>query len=298
VELTPEEGRVLGALVEKELTTPQGYPLTDNALLAACNQTTSRDPVVSYDVSTLRTAVRSLREQGLLRTVHRPGERSEKHRHELPSALELSPAQVAVLAVLLLRGPQTAAELRARSERMHAFGSSEEVEPVLAELATRAEPLARRLERQPGRKEPRWVQLLVPSAEPGPAEQVAAADVVRDLLTGLNAAMAARDLPATLALFSGDAVLLGSGAGESASGEDELRAFFVRFFQRAHTLGWQGDDLTVGDRAGVLWFLLVGEAVLTGEHEERLPYRLSGVLVPQDGGYRLALVHGSEPATG
>ena len=78
MELTPEEGRVLGALVEKELTTPQAYPLTDNALLAACNQTTSRDPVVSYDVTTLRLAVRSLREQGLLRTVHRTGERSDK----------------------------------------------------------------------------------------------------------------------------------------------------------------------------------------------------------------------------
>lgn len=109
MELTSEEGRVLGALVEKELTTPQAYPLTDNALVAACNQTTSREPVVSYDVPTVRVAVRSLREQGLLRTVHRTGERSDKHRHELPAALGLSAEQVAVLAVLLLRGTEESA---------------------------------------------------------------------------------------------------------------------------------------------------------------------------------------------
>lgn len=166
MELTPEEGRVLGALVEKELTTPQGYPLTDNALVAACNQTTSRDPVVSYDVPTVRLAVRSLREQGLLRTVHRSGERSDKHRHELAAALGLSAPQVVALSVLLLRGPQTAAEVRARSERMHAFGSLEEVEAVLTSLADRAEPLAVLLERQPGRKEPRWAQRLAEGGLP------------------------------------------------------------------------------------------------------------------------------------
>ena len=165
MELTPEEGRVLGALVEKELTTPQGYPLTDNALVAACNQTTSRDPVVSYDVPTVRVAVRSLREQELLRTVHRTGERSDKHRHELPAALGLSTEQVAVLAVLLLRGPQTAAEVRARSERMHAFGSVEDVEDVLMSLADRE--LTVLLERQPGRKEPRWAQRLAEGGVPG-----------------------------------------------------------------------------------------------------------------------------------
>ena len=175
MELTPEEGRVLGCLVEKQLTTPQHYPLTDNALLAACNQTTSRDPVVSYDTTTVRLAVRSLREQGLLRTVHRSGERSDKHQHELPAALGLSPAQVAVLTVLLLRGPQTAAELRARTERMHPFGAVQEVEDVLAELVEQG--LAVRLERQPGRREDRYAETLVagtaalapPVAAPAPA---------------------------------------------------------------------------------------------------------------------------------
>lgn len=174
MELTPEEGRVLGALVEKELTTPQGYPLTDNALVAACNQTTSREPVVSYDVPTVRVAVRSLREQGLLRTVHRTGERSDKHRHELPAALGLSDAQVAVLAVLLLRGPQTAAEVRARCERMHAFGSVEDVEDVLVSLGDRE--LAVLLERQPGRKEPRWAQRLADGAVPASSASPAQAE--------------------------------------------------------------------------------------------------------------------------
>ena len=146
MELTLEQGRVLGSLVEKELTTPQGYPLTDNALLTACNQTTSRDPVVQYDTATVRVAVRELRELGLLRTVHRPGERSDKHRHELAPALDLSPAQVALLGVLLLRGPQTPAELRARTERMHPFATTEQAEDELVEL-----PQPRRAARRPAR---------------------------------------------------------------------------------------------------------------------------------------------------
>ena len=160
MELTAEQGRVLGALVEKERTTPQGYPLTDNALVAACNQTTSRDPVVSYDLATVRVAVRELRELGLLRTVHRSGERSDKHRHELEQGLALSGPQVALLAVLLLRGPQTLAELRSRTERLHAFATGEEVERELAVMADRDEPLVGLLPRQPGRKEARFGQLL------------------------------------------------------------------------------------------------------------------------------------------
>jgi uncharacterized protein YceH (UPF0502 family) len=162
VELTPEEGRVLGCLVEKHLTTPQLYPLTDTALVAACNQSTSRDPVVNYDVATVRLAVRSLRERALLRTVHRTGERSDKHMHMLDSVLSVSPGQLSLLAVLLLRGPQTMAELRARTERMHSFDTLEQVEEALEALADRDEPLIARLERQPGRKEARYRQLLVP----------------------------------------------------------------------------------------------------------------------------------------
>lgn len=180
MELTFAEGRVLGCLVEKQLLTPQAYPLTDNALVAACNQTTSREPVVRYDVATVRLAVRSLREQGLLRTTHRTGERSDKHEHKIPDVLGLAPDEVALLAVLLLRGAQTSGELRARTERMHAFGSVDEVERVLDGLADRTEPLVVRLERQPGRKEARYADALVerthvpepPRDEGGTAEQV------------------------------------------------------------------------------------------------------------------------------
>jgi uncharacterized protein YceH (UPF0502 family) len=159
--LTSEEGRVLGCLVEKELTTPQLYPLTENALIAACNQTTSRDPVVFYDVSTVRRTVRGLREKGLLRMVHRSGERSEKHQHLLDKSLALPPEQVTLLAVLLLRGPQTVAELRTRSERMHPFETHAELQAALDALSNRDSPLVARLNRQPGRKEARYGQLLV-----------------------------------------------------------------------------------------------------------------------------------------
>ena len=193
MELTAEEGRVLGCLVEKQLTTPQQYPLTDNALIAACNQTTSRDPVVNYDVATVRVAVRSLREQGLLRTVHRTGERSDKHQHELGTSLGLTPPEQVLLAVLLLRGPQTAAELRMRSERMHPFGSHEE---VLAELeALAARDLAERLDRQPGRKEDRYAQRLteqaLPAVSAGPTPVPSAAVPQGLTLAGLAQEVAA-----------------------------------------------------------------------------------------------------------
>ncbi|HZY01646.1 MAG TPA: YceH family protein, partial [Dermatophilaceae bacterium] len=153
MELTSEEGRVLGCLVEKQLTTPQQYPLTEKALIAACNQTTNRDPVVSYDVSAVRRTALSLREKGLLRMVHRTGERSDKHQHLLDTSLALSPGQVTLLSVLLLRGPQTLAELRAHSERMHPFDTQAQVQDALDALGNRDDPLVTRLTRQPGRKE-------------------------------------------------------------------------------------------------------------------------------------------------
>jgi uncharacterized protein len=165
VELSFAEGRVLGCLVEKQLLTPQAYPMTDNALVAACNQTTSRDPVVEYDVATVRLAVRSLRENGIVRTTHRTGERADKHEHRIADALEVSPAEAALLAVLLLRGPQTPGELRARVDRMHPFDSVDEVERVLDALAARSEPLVVRLDRRPGRKEDRYADALVPRDE-------------------------------------------------------------------------------------------------------------------------------------
>lgn len=158
--LTPVESRVLGCLMEKQRTTPQQYPLSESALLGACNQTTNRDPVVSFDVSTVRPALIALREQGFVRMVHRPGERTPKHASLAEDALGLDGAEAAVLCVLLLRGPQTPGELRARTERLHPFADVEAVEAVLTRLSERTVPLVRRLEREPGRKEARYAELV------------------------------------------------------------------------------------------------------------------------------------------
>ncbi len=184
MELTPVEARVLAVLVEKEATTPAQYPLSEHAVVAGCNQSTNRDPVTALAADEVRIALRGLREQGLARTVHRPGERAEKHRHLLVEALGLDAGALAVLAVLVLRGPQTPAELRARTERLHAFTDTAAVESALAVLAGpsagAADPghdavdaaqreggaLARRLDRVPGEKAARWTDLIHDPREP------------------------------------------------------------------------------------------------------------------------------------
>jgi uncharacterized protein YceH (UPF0502 family) len=158
--MTPVQQRVVGCLVEKELTTPDQYPLSMNALLSACNQSTNRDPVVQLDERVVSNALENLKAEGVVRVVFSKGNRVDKYRHVLPEALDLEGPALAVIAVLLLRGPQTAAELRARTERLHAFAGTHEVEHVLAQLAGREPPLVTLLPRQPGRKEPRWAHLL------------------------------------------------------------------------------------------------------------------------------------------
>jgi uncharacterized protein YceH (UPF0502 family) len=167
-DLSAEEVRVLGCLVEKEATTPANYPLTLNALRSACNQSTSRDPVVSYDDRTVEAALASLRRRGFTRNVHSTSNRAMKFRHVLPDVLALDPAETAVLCVLMLRGPQTVGELKGRTERQHGFASIEETAAVLDALAGRARPLVRRLPRSPGQKDARWIQLLSPPAPVDP----------------------------------------------------------------------------------------------------------------------------------
>lgn len=171
VELTAEEIRVLGALVEKEATTPDHYPLSTNALTTACNQKTSRDPVVSYDQRLVSETMLLLRPAGLARTV-RSG-RTDKHRHVLDEALGLDRAELAVLAVIMLRGPQTPGELRTRTERAHGFDSVDDVDVVLTGLAQRDEPLVRNLGRGPGQSQDRWTHLLG-----GPVSPVSVPDPV------------------------------------------------------------------------------------------------------------------------
>lgn len=153
--LSEEEVRVLGCLVEKAATVPDTYPLTLNALRQACNQSSARDPVVSYDELTVRKALDSLKARGIVRFVHPShGERATKYRHVADERFGLDGGELAVLAVLALRGPQTAAEVRTRSERLHAFESVGDCEAVLAGLARRDEPLAVELRRR------RWAHLL------------------------------------------------------------------------------------------------------------------------------------------
>lgn len=158
MELTPVQLRILGCLVEKERTTPDNYPLSTNALVNACNQTSNRDPVVSYDERTVDASMLELRTEGLARTV--TGGRANKHRHVLDEAWAVSDAEVSVLALLFLRGPQTVGELRGRAERLHEFDDLDQVERTLEALSERAEPFVVQLDRQPGQKERRWAHLL------------------------------------------------------------------------------------------------------------------------------------------
>lgn len=160
MDLTEVEVRVLGALIEKERTTPESYPLTSNALLSACNQRTSRDPVTDYDERVVDEAMRELRQRGLARTVRGSGMRSYKHRHVADEALGLGADELAALAVLALRGPQTPGELRSRTERYRGITGGAGIDTALAALAGRDEPLAVNLGRAPGQSQDRWAHLL------------------------------------------------------------------------------------------------------------------------------------------
>ncbi|HYZ83752.1 MAG TPA: YceH family protein [Bryobacteraceae bacterium] len=163
--LDAEEMRVLGCLLEKEITTPEYYPLTANALVNACNQKSNRDPVMHLSEDDVINALDRLRHKGLSFIQTGAGMRVPKYGHRIPEALNLGRRELALMCELMLRGPQTLGELRARSERMHRFDDLDEVERCLRGLMTREpEPLVTRLDRWPGSKEPRYAQLL--SGEP------------------------------------------------------------------------------------------------------------------------------------
>lgn len=160
MDLSPEEVRVLACLMEKQVTTPDQYPLSLNALVLACNQSTNREPVVHYSDAIVDASLGSLRQRGLTRVVHSPSNRVPKHRHVAADVLGLQDTEQAVLAVMMLRGPQTPGELKSRAERMHAFADLAAVEDTLERLASRDEALVVRLGRRPGQKETRFAQLL------------------------------------------------------------------------------------------------------------------------------------------
>ena len=158
MDLDDVEIRVLGCLIEKQRTTPDQYPLSLNALRLACNQATNRDPVVDYDEAAVRGALDTLSRRGWARLASGPGSRVAKYRHLLDDALGRVPSQIALLAVLMLRGAQTPGELKQRVERLYPYGSTEDVEKALDALA--AEGLVERLPRRPGQSQDRWQQLL------------------------------------------------------------------------------------------------------------------------------------------
>lgn len=187
--LDADEARVIGAMIEKSMTTPDHYPMSLNAVMVACNQVSNRDPVVDYAEGFVERTLRRLADRGLAKMVHRPGDRVVKYRHALDEVLGLSTAETALVAVLLLRGEQTPGELRQRTQRYTEFATFGELEATLDGLCHRPDgpPFAERLERRPGQKEYRYRQLLT-GGEPAPPRgdeashemPVAAADVAGD----------------------------------------------------------------------------------------------------------------------
>ncbi|MBA4122835.1 MAG: YceH family protein [Acidobacteria bacterium] len=158
--LTETEARIVGALIEKQLTTPEYYPLTLNALVAACNQKTNREPVVSYSEQIVQKSLDDLREKNIVYVFYGSTSRVPKYKHILDKVYELEPPEIAVLCVLMLRGAQTLGELRERTGRLYEFSGLGETSETLDGLMRRDEPLVVKLERQPGQKEVRYAHLL------------------------------------------------------------------------------------------------------------------------------------------
>lgn len=163
--MTPIEVRILGALIEKERTTPEYYPLTTNALVAACNQKSNRDPITNYSILEVEETLRLLRDKGLTETKRAANERAFKHQHKLKDALNISNKELAILAVLMLRGHQTPGELRNRTERYTHFQDLNEVENTLQKLAQHSPPLAKNHGRGPGQSQDRWSDTLSSNEE-------------------------------------------------------------------------------------------------------------------------------------
>lgn len=190
ITLNDIEVRVLGCLIEKEMTTPEYYPLSLNALTNACNQKSNREPVLSLEETEVVRALDSLRFKGLAMQAG-DGGRVPKYRHALAGKLFLEPSELAILGELLLRGPQTVGELRGRAERMHPFPSLEDVETILQELQEKEKPLVVKLPRQPGRKEHRYAHLLAGEPQLAAEESAAAPEAARLQVMAENERIAA-----------------------------------------------------------------------------------------------------------
>ena len=205
------EARVLGSLVEKQLTTPEYYPLTLNALTAACNQKSNRDPVLALGETEILAAIDSLRDKNLVYLYYGSTSRTVKYKHMLPQVFDLEAPAVAAMTLLMLRGPQTVGEVRGRADRLYEFSGLGEAQETLDELSGRAEPLAVKLDRQPGQKEARYAHLLS-----GPVDTAALA--------------AERPSPATAGSAAASRIEeLENRVSELSRGVAELREEFARF---------------------------------------------------------------------
>jgi uncharacterized protein len=192
--LTEVEARVIGSLVEKELTTPDYYPLSLNALLNACNQKSNRYPVMDLDEDAVREALHGLNSKGLAAAASGADSRVTKYEHRLQEVFNFTRAETAVICMLLLRGPQTPGELRGRTERLYGFGDLSEVQTTLQRLMKRDPPLVKMFPRQPGTKEARYGQLLsgdLEMEEPEPAAEAAVVSNAADRLAHLEEQVAA-----------------------------------------------------------------------------------------------------------
>jgi uncharacterized protein YceH (UPF0502 family) len=198
--LSEVECRVLGSLIEKEITTPEYYPLSLNALVNACNQKSNRDPVMNLDEAAVRQALHSLDGQSLVRSVSASDSRVTKYEHRLQEAFNFYRHEIAILCVLLLRGPQTPGELRTRAERMHPFDDLSAVRSSLQHLLKREPPLVKILLRQPGTKESRYAHLLAGDVESFEPQQEAVASAASASADGRHAA----DLEKKVAAFRSD----------------------------------------------------------------------------------------------
>lgn len=170
--------RVLGSLIEKEITTPDNYPLTVNALVAACNQTSNRDPVLTVDEASVSRSLENLSRRSLVRGVHRSDSRALRYRHLMAESMKLHPAETAVMCVLMLRGPQTAGEIRTRTARLFEFVDLKHVDVTLQALMTLPTPLVSQLPRRPGQKEVRYAHLLSGQPQEGASEPGPGVDLV------------------------------------------------------------------------------------------------------------------------
>jgi uncharacterized protein YceH (UPF0502 family) len=318
--LEPPEQRILGSLLEKQTTVPASYPLTANALRAACNQTSNREPVVELDQETVERTARALRERGLLRIVWSDtGRRTRKYHQILDERLGLEPDERALLTVLLLRGQQTPGELRARAERLHAFLDRGAVEVCLRRMAARSQPLVRELERQPGQQDRRWVHLLGPallpvaaSAAPVDPDAVIAegadirdarvlssyeavagayADQLADELTGLPfetwlldrvAAHAARQPVVEVGSGPGHVTAFMAGEGADASGIDLSPAMVAQARQRFPGVSFEVGDLRQLSRPATAsgWAAVVAWYSLIHLAGSELPDALAALVRP------------------